>query len=60
MESMRLYPPAAGLGRTAANGLKCGGYEIPDGTTIIVRTSLVYTLHLWASLISVGIAHLAT
>src|SRR6185503_20656354 len=31
-ESMRLYPPAYGLGREAINDCEIGGYHVPKGT----------------------------
>ena len=42
MESMRLCPPVGGLARQATHGMKSGGYEVPEGTTVFVRTSIVY------------------
>ena len=35
-ESMRLYPPAYGLGREAINDCEIGGYHVPAGTQIFV------------------------
>jgi len=35
-ESMRLYPPAYGLGREAINDCEIGGYPIPAGTQVFV------------------------
>ncbi len=33
-ESMRLYPPAYGLGREAINDCEIGGYQVPAGTQL--------------------------
>jgi cytochrome P450 len=35
-ESMRLYPPAYGLGRDAINDCEIGGYHIPAGTQVFM------------------------
>jgi cytochrome P450 len=35
-ESMRLYPPAWGIGRRAIQGFELGGYQIPAGTNIFI------------------------
>jgi cytochrome P450 len=35
-ESMRLYPPAWGIGREAIADCEIGGYAIPAGTTVII------------------------
>lgn len=35
-ESMRLYPPAWAIGRTAATDLELGGYHVPKGANIVV------------------------
>jgi cytochrome P450 len=35
-ESMRLYPPAYGLGREAINDCEIGGYPVPAGTQVFV------------------------
>ena len=35
-ESMRLYPPAWGIGRRALQEFELGGYRIPAGTTIFI------------------------
>jgi cytochrome P450 len=35
-ESMRLYPPAFGLGREAVNDCEIGGYRIPAGTQVFL------------------------
>lgn len=35
-ESMRLYPPAYGLGREAINDCEIGGYRVPTGTQVFM------------------------
>ena len=35
-ESMRLYPPAFGLGREAINDCEIGGYRVPAGTQVFM------------------------
>ena len=35
-ESMRLYPPAYGLGREAINDCEIGGYHVPPGTQVFM------------------------
>src|SRR6266403_2316778 len=35
-ESMRLYPPAYGLGREAINDCEIGGYHVPAGTQVFM------------------------
>jgi cytochrome P450 len=35
-ESMRLYPPAFGLGREAVNDCEIGGYRVPKGTQVFL------------------------
>jgi cytochrome P450 len=35
-ESMRLYPPAYGLGREAINECEIGGYRVPAGTQVFM------------------------
>ena len=35
-ESMRLYPPAFGLGREAINDCEIGGYRVPKGTQVFL------------------------
>jgi cytochrome P450 len=35
-ESMRLYPPAFGLGREATNDCEIGGYRVPKGTQVFL------------------------
>jgi cytochrome P450 len=35
-ESMRLYPPAWGIGRRAVSGFEVGGYRLPAGTNIFL------------------------
>jgi cytochrome P450 len=39
-ESMRLYPPAWGIGREAIADCEIGGYAIPAGTTVIISAWL--------------------
>jgi len=40
MESLRLYPPVGGITRQAPKGLKLSGYEIPEGTIIMVSVTV--------------------
>ncbi len=35
-ESMRLYPPAWGIGREAVEDCEIGGYDVPSGTQLVV------------------------
>jgi cytochrome P450 len=35
-EAMRLYPPAWGLGRTAIKPCEVGGYEVPEGASVVM------------------------
>jgi cytochrome P450 len=35
-ESMRLYPPAYGLGREASDDCEIGGYQVPAGTQVFM------------------------
>lgn len=35
-ESMRLYPPAWGIGREAVGDCEIGGYEVPSGTQLVI------------------------
>ncbi len=47
METLRMHPPAAGIGKEAApGGLDVGGYHIPGGTPLIVRMlmSVLYSV----------------
>ena len=41
-ESMRLYPPAWGIGRRAINEFELGGYRIPAGTNIFIMQWLTH------------------
>lgn len=41
-ESMRLFPPAYGIGREAVDDCEIGGYHVPAGTTIFMS---VFTMH---------------
>ncbi|MGQ0562892.1 MAG: cytochrome P450 [Gemmatimonadota bacterium] len=36
LESMRLYPPAYGIGREAVSDCELGGYHVPAGTTVFI------------------------
>ncbi len=42
MESMRLYPPAYGIGREAIGECKIGGYRIPAGATLYMFQWVVH------------------
>ena len=42
LESMRLYPPAYGIGREAVEDCELGGYHVPAGTTIFMSS---YVMH---------------
>jgi cytochrome P450 len=35
-ESMRLYPPAWGIGREAVGDCEIGGYDVPSGTQLVI------------------------
>jgi cytochrome P450 len=35
-ESMRLYPPAWGIGREAVGDSEIGGYDVPSGTQLVI------------------------
>ncbi|MGH7468224.1 MAG: cytochrome P450 [Longimicrobiales bacterium] len=37
-ESMRLYPPAYGIGREAVRDCELGGYHVPRGTTLFMSS----------------------
>ena len=41
-ESMRLYPPAWGVGREAARACEVGGYRIPRGAQVFMMTYVVH------------------
>ena len=40
-ESMRLYPPAWAVGRSAINDFEAGGYRIPAGSMVIMSQYIV-------------------
>src|SRR5688572_203426 len=42
LESMRLFPPAYGIGREALADCEIGGYHVPAGTTVFMMS---YVLH---------------
>jgi cytochrome P450 len=42
MESMRLYPPAYGLGREASRDCEIGGYPVPAGRTVFMYQWIVH------------------
>jgi cytochrome P450 len=46
-ESMRLYPPAYGMGREAANASEVSGYSIPRGLILILPTWVVHRDPRW-------------
>jgi cytochrome P450 len=41
-ESMRLYPPALGIGRRAINDFEVNGYRIPAGTNVFMMQWLTH------------------
>ena len=41
-ESMRLYPPAWGIGRRAIEGFELGGFRIPAGTNVFIMQWLTH------------------
>jgi cytochrome P450 len=41
-ESMRLYPPAWSLARTAATDLELGGYRIPAGSNVVMSQWIMH------------------
>jgi cytochrome P450 len=41
-ESMRLYPPAWGIGRRAAHDLVLGGYPVPEGTVLALTPYVIH------------------
>jgi cytochrome P450 len=41
-ESMRLYPPAWSLARTAAKDLELGGYRIPAGSNVVMSQWILH------------------
>jgi len=47
-ESLRLFPPAWGIGRTAMNDDEIDGYHIPAGSIVALSTYVTHRLpHLW-------------
>ena len=46
-ESLRLFPPAYGLGRQAAGATTLGGYPIPRGDIVIAPTWVVHRDRRW-------------
>ena len=44
METLRMYPPVPSLLRTAAKSFDFGGYNIPEGESIILATTLPHFL----------------
>jgi cytochrome P450 len=47
MESMRLYPPAYGLGREAIRKCEIGGYPVPAGRTVFMYQWIVHRDPRW-------------
>ncbi|GAC1447490.1 MAG: cytochrome P450 [Isosphaeraceae bacterium] len=46
-ESMRLYPPAWGIGREAATDLEIGGYHVPKGTQLLISQWVLHRDPRW-------------
>jgi cytochrome P450 len=46
-ESMRLYPPAYGLGRQVVRPTEIGGYALPPGVIVIIPTWVVHRDTRW-------------
>ena len=48
-ETLRLYPPGGGTRKEAVKGLKLSGYEVPEGTCVMVSYRIatvdVYSAH---------------
>ncbi|HUP89952.1 MAG TPA: cytochrome P450, partial [Longimicrobiales bacterium] len=42
LETMRVFPPAYGIGREAVNDCKVGGYDVPAGTTLFMSAWVVH------------------
>ncbi len=42
MESLRLFPPAFGLGRVAIQDCEIGGYRVPAGTSLLLSQWVVH------------------
>ena len=49
VESMRLFPPAYGLGREALRDCEIGGYHVPAGTTLFMSPWLMHRDARWFS-----------
>jgi cytochrome P450 len=47
LESMRLYPPAYGIGREAVEDCEIGGYFVPAGTTIFMSAWVLHRDPRW-------------
>jgi cytochrome P450 len=47
LESMRLYPPAYGIGREAVSDCEIGGYHVPAGTTIFMSAWVLHRDRRW-------------
>jgi cytochrome P450 len=47
MESMRLYPPAYGIGREAARSTEVAGHPVPAGGIVIIPTWVVHRDARW-------------
>jgi cytochrome P450 len=46
-ESMRLYPPAWGIGRQAAEAVEIGGYTLPEGAVVLISQWVVQRDERW-------------
>ena len=46
-ESMRLYPPAWGIGRQAAEAVEIGGYTVPEGGVVLISQWVVHRDGRW-------------
>ena len=44
LETLRMYPIVAALPRTVANSFEFGGYRIPDGTSLLMATTVTHYL----------------
>lgn len=47
LESMRLFPPAYGIGREALQDCEVGGYHVPAGTTLFMSPWLMHRDARW-------------
>jgi cytochrome P450 len=47
LESMRIYPPAYGIGREAVSDCELGGYHVPAGTTIFMSAWVLHRDPRW-------------